>query len=86
MSYVREIVEKFGWSQEDFDCGYKVTVYGREYVLVEGHGGIAAYEPNEVGFRLKKCRLTIRGEKLNIKEINRDEAYVKGKIKEIVYE
>lgn len=64
----------------DQTVGAKITVCDMCGVLIEGHGGLLSYSPDEIILKFKRKKLVVRGKDMIILEITRDEAYVKGKL------
>ena len=77
-SYLDEALEKVGL----FGCEYgvRVTLFGFKGARVEGHDGLVDYTDTEVAVRAGREKIPIRGEKLIVKELSRDEIFVAGKI------
>ena len=73
-----EALEKVGL----FGCEYgaRVTVFGFMGVRIEGHGGILDYTEHEVTVRIHREKLMVRGEKLHVRELSRDELFIAGRI------
>ena len=65
---------------------YKLTFIGGREALIEGHKGISQYGNNRIEIRIRGGLLVVSGEELFIREINDQEVYVKGDIREIKVE
>lgn len=67
---------------------YKYSVYGGNTLVVEGHKGISEYGSKCVSFALPKSVLTVTGDDLRIKYLEKNFAVVVGSIRsvEVSYE
>lgn len=86
MSFYNEILARLSITPEESIGGTKITVVDFRGVLIEGHKGLYLYSEDEISVNLKKSRITLRGKGLHFSEINGDEIYITGEIKEIVRE
>lgn len=59
---------------------FKYTVYGNSVAVVEGHGGIAEYSITKIAFVCGKRLLSVYGENLKIKNLEKHCAVVNGNI------
>ena len=58
----------------------KITFSAGETVFIEGHRGISSYSPEETVIRITGGTVTIKGDALEICEMNADELLIKGRI------
>lgn len=63
-----------------------VTFFLGQGAHVEGHNGLMSFSSEEIIFRQKKGVVKVTGRKLNLTEINKTDAYVKGNIKSVCSE
>lgn len=58
----------------------KITFSAGETVFIEGHRGISSYSPEETVIRITGGTVTVRGDALEICEMNADELLITGRI------
>ena len=58
----------------------KYSVFANRYVVIEGHRGIAEYQQEHVSFYFGKSALTVCGQNLQIKCLEKNYAIVVGEI------
>ena len=61
----------------------KITFSAGEKIFIEGHRGISSYTPEEMVVRITGGTVVIKGESLEISEMNGDELSVTGKIRAV---
>ena len=52
--------------------------------MVEGHKGVLNFESGKISIRLKKGKVDIEGENINIVSSQKEELVIKGKITNII--
>ncbi|MFW6270051.1 MAG: YabP/YqfC family sporulation protein [Bacillota bacterium] len=63
-----------------------LMLMGEEKLLIENHKGINQFHHNEIKIKLKKGYLLVKGEKLNIEEINIDYISISGTVSALLYD
>ncbi len=58
----------------------RITVVGDRQVLVENHRGIASYRPDLLSIGYSSGRVSIRGCRLSIASISKDEVLIEGRV------
>ena len=58
----------------------RITISGSERVLVEGHRGLLEYAEDRIAAAGPGCRILIKGEKLGLVAMNRQEMVVSGRL------
>lgn len=81
--FTQTVCEICGLETATLAKGYKYAVYNGAAVTVEGHKGIVVYDVKCVCFALRKGRLSIKGEGLSVKALERDFAVVTGAIQSV---
>lgn len=76
--FFEETLERVGLALSDF--GEKITLFCFCGVHIEGHKGLVEYSEECVTVRVGKKRVTVKGEKLAVKEVTKEELFIKGKI------
>lgn len=84
MAFLREIAGKLKMDAVTLLSDFSVNVYGGKGVHVEGHKGVGYMADDEIVFKTKKGLVTIKGKGLKILEIGTTDAYVTGKIEDVV--
>ncbi|MDE7336979.1 MAG: YabP/YqfC family sporulation protein [Clostridia bacterium] len=79
MSYGKEISEKIKSNLDGATNCYSVTL-GKGYVVIEGHKGVLSFESGRISVRLKKGKIDIEGDGMNIASSQKEELVIKGKI------
>lgn len=64
---------------------FDLRMHGNKKVIIENHLGITVYEDNMVSINTNDQKITIKGSKFKIEEINNYKVIVKGNIKEIIF-
>lgn len=83
MSYGKEISQKIKTNIDGATNCYTVTL-GKGYAVVEGHKGVLNFESGKISIRLKKGKVDIEGENINIVSSQKEELVIKGKITSII--
>ena len=60
-----------------------VELWGSKRLLVEHHGGVLAYCPEEILVSVSYGRLKIKGEELSLSQMTRHRLIIRGKIQEV---
>jgi sporulation protein YqfC len=64
---------------------FDLRMHGNNKVIIENHLGLTVYEDNMVSVNTSEQKITIKGSKFKIEEINTYKVIVKGNIKEIIF-
>ena len=64
---------------------FDLRMHGNNKVIIENHLGLTIYEDNMVSVNTSEQKITIKGSKFKIEEINTYKVIVKGNIKEIIF-
>ena len=64
---------------------FDLRMHGNKKVIIENHLGITVYEDNMVIVNTNDQKITVKGSKFKIEEINNFKVIVKGNIKEIIF-
>ncbi len=64
---------------------FDLRMHGNKKVIIENHLGLTVYEDNMVSVNTNEQKITIKGSKFKIEEINTYKVIVKGNIKEIIF-
>lgn len=64
----------------------KLTVLGREHVLIENHTGVYQYRAEEICLYTKAGMLYVTGEDLTLREITPERLYISGWVAALRYE
>lgn len=64
---------------------FDLRMHGNKKVIIENHLGLTVYEDNMVSVNTNDQKITIKGSKFKIEEINTYKVIVKGNIKEIIF-
>ncbi len=64
-------------------CHYKYSVFGGRVAVVEGHNGISSYDCCKVTFKLKGGCISILGNSLKIKTLDKHFAVVVGIVQSV---
>ncbi len=64
---------------------FDLRMHGNKKIIIENHLGITIYEDNIVSINTNEQKITIKGSKFKIEEINNYKVIVKGNIKEIIF-
>ncbi|NLJ57477.1 MAG: hypothetical protein GX339_01380 [Tissierellia bacterium] len=65
---------------------FDLKMHGTKKVIIENHLGVTIYEDNIVTVKTNDSKITIKGSKFKIEEINNYNVIVKGNIKEIIFD
>ena len=65
---------------------FSVTILGRNAVVMEGVKNVVFSNENQIKARVKKCVVSVSGERLKIKEIGDGNILVSGVINGVQYE
>ena len=65
---------------------FSVTILGRNAVVIEGVKNVVFSNENQLKARVKKCVVSVSGEKLKIKEIGDGNILISGVINGVQYE
>lgn len=65
---------------------FSVTILGRNAVVIEGVKNVVFSNENQLKARVKKCVVSVSGERLKIKEIGDGNILVSGVINGVQYE
>ena len=65
---------------------FSVTILGRNAVVIEGVKNVVFSNENQIKARVKKCVVSVSGERLKIKEIGDGNILVSGVINGVQYE
>ena len=65
---------------------FSVTILGRNAVVVEGVKNVVFSNENQLKARVKKCVVSVSGERLKIKEIGDGNILISGVINGVQYE
>lgn len=65
---------------------FSVTILGRNAVVIEGVKNVVFSNENQLKARLKKCVVSVSGERLKIKEIGDGNILISGVIDGVQYE
>lgn len=82
-SFTESICNICGLELASLAGGCKYSVFDGKAAAVEGHKGIAEYSDTTVSFYVNKGKLSVCGEKLKIKCLNRNFAVVEGDIQKV---
>lgn len=63
----------------------RITLIGREEVIVENHKGLILYEEHLVKINTIRCPLWIKGSGLLVKRMDEEVMVISGKIKSVEY-
>ena len=83
MSIYNKLVFNLNIPLKDCIGGTRVSLVDFNAILIEGHKGVFRYSLEHIIIQLKEGRLLINGDNLFIEQINSDEIYIKGIIKNI---
>ena len=64
---------------------FDLRMHGNNKVIIETHLGLTVYDDNMVSVNTSEQKITIKGSKFKIEEINTYKVIVKGNIKEIIF-
>ncbi len=65
---------------------YRLTLFGRTAVLVEGQKGVLSFSPDEVKIRLPDGLIAVRGKNLVIRQLSSTALTVSGEISGVGYD
>ena len=65
---------------------FSVTILGRNAVVIEGVKNVVFSNENQLKARVKKCVVSVSGERLKIKEIGDGNILISGVINRVQYE
>ena len=65
---------------------FSVTILGRNAVVIEGVKNVVFSNENQLKARVKKCAVSVSGERLKIKEIGDGNILISGVIDGVQYE
>ena len=65
---------------------FSVTILGRNAVVIEGVKNVVFSNENQLKVRVKKCVVSVSGERLKIKEIGDGNILISGVINGVQYE
>ena len=65
---------------------FSVTILGRNAVVIEGVKNVVFSNENQLKARVKKCVVSVSGERLKIKEIGDGNILISGDINGVQYE
>ena len=65
---------------------FSVTILGRNAVVIEGVKNVVFSNENQIKARVKKCVVSVSGERLKIKEIGDGNILISGVINGVQYE
>lgn len=82
---LRELTEKLELPPESVSPVLRVTLYGRQQVLVEHHRGLLAYSDSVIETAGVRMRLRILGRGLTLGSMDRDTLLIKGEIQAVEY-
>jgi len=82
MGFFNEFVDLF--KGEEIDDSFKVVLLGTTAIMVEGYKKLITLEENMVELSLPKGKIIIKGAKLCIKTISRQEVVISGKVLEFM--
>ncbi len=82
----KHIFEALDIPEESYLDSAKITLWGKETVLIEKHEGIFECAENKVRLFTKHGLLHVEGEKLVLLEMSDERLYITGKVEQIGYE
>lgn len=65
---------------------YRLTLFGRTAVLVEGQKGVLSFDPNKVKIKLPDGVIAVSGKKLVIEQLSATALTVSGEISGVGYD
>lgn len=83
--WMEALAEKLDLPAEALAGVFRVTVTGKERILIENHRGVLAYTDTEVEVGGGTARLRIRGERLLLRAMNREMLLITGVIYSMDY-
>ena len=85
MRFVERFAEFAGLPKELL-CGFTgVNIVSAAEISVENHKGLISFSDEEIIFITKNGKCIVKGLKLSIKEISRDELKICGKIQNVAF-
>ena len=82
----RRILESLDIPEECYSAAAKITLWGKETLLIEKHKGIFSCEEERVRLFTNLGILRIDGEKHTLLELSNERLYITGKVEGIAYE
>ncbi len=79
-SFERDMIKLSGKEAVALTLGTKITFFGRDTVIVEGHTGIKKLSDEFIALAVRKKSVEIHGEKLRLIHLSKGLAVIGGKI------
>ena len=80
VSITHRMLTRLDIPAESLTSAPRITIYGGDRVLVEGHRGLLEYAEDRIAAAGPGCRILIKGEHLGLVAMDRREMVVSGRL------